>query len=318
MKNLILAADLGGTNLRMSAVDGDGSILQRVRRKTPGHSGANEIVELIYSAAQECKEKLGNPASIAGIAVAVPGTVDVSRGIVLDAPNVRSLSGFNITRAVSKALSLPCFLENDANAAAIGENRFGASVGAMTSICVTLGTGVGGGVIIDGKILRGIDGTAGEIGHICVEPTGAKCGCGSIGCLEQYASATALVRMAREMKDDFPETSLVDDELLTSLEIFEAGTRGDELALQVFKKQGFYLGIAFAGLVNVLNPEVLVIGGGASAGWDLFIEEARSIVHQRSYPEPGERARIVRAERGDDAGVLGAAAVAFENLLKLT
>ncbi len=318
MNEIILATDLGGTNLRMSAIDRNGEILYRTKRSTPKSDVAHEIVLAIKEAAIECREAVKELGVVRAIAAAVPGTVNSEKGIILKAPNVPALSGFRIAATLEAELDLPCFLENDANAAAVGENWCGASRGFKNSICITLGTGVGGGIIIDGKVLRGVDGTAGEIGHICVEPFGAPCGCGSRGCVEQYASATAIVRLTREIGFQYPKSALPDKLHLSSLEIYEAGQNGDELALEVFRKQGFYLGIALSGLINVLNPEVIVIGGGAAAGWDLFMPQTHLIIRERTYREPGERVKIVRAEKGDDAGVLGVARLAFEKVSELT
>ncbi len=314
MNEIILAIDLGGTNLRMSAIDRSGKILYRTKRNTPKSEVAHEIVLAIKEAAIECREAVKKSGVVKAIAAAVPGTVNSEKGIILKAPNVPALSGFRISATLEDELDLPCFLENDANAAAVGENWCGASKGFDNSICVTLGTGVGGGIIIDGKVLRGVDGTAGEIGHICVEPFGAPCGCGSRGCVEQYASATAIVRLTREIGFQYPKSKLPDNLHLSSLEIYEAGKNGDELALEVFRKQGFYLAVALSGLINVLNPEVIVIGGGAAAGWDLFMPQTRLIIRERTYREPGERVKIIQAEKGDDAGVLGVARLAFEKV----
>ncbi len=317
MKEIVLATDLGGTNLRMSAIDREGTILYKTRRETPKSEIPHEIVSAIKESAGECLAEVRGRGTVIAIAAAVPATVSSARGLVLNAPNVPALSGFRISAALESELNLPCFLENDANSAAVGEGWRGASRDFDNSICVTLGTGVGGGIIIGGEILHGVDGTAGEIGHICLEPFGAPCGCGSRGCLEQYASATAIVRMTRELGFQYPNSKLPGNPRLSALEIYDAGMNGDELALEVFRKQGFYLGLALAGLVNVLNPEAIVIGGGASAGWDLFIPQTRQIVKERSYREPGERVKIMRAELGDDAGVLGVAHLAFENVSKL-
>lgn len=314
---IILSVDLGGTNLRVSAVDREGHILFRTRRDTPRTDDANDIVTSITDDAETCREAVKSEGEVLAIGTVVPGTVDVERGVIRKAPNVRSLNDFMITEAIESKLNLPCILENDANAAAIGENWLGASKGVQSSICVTLGTGVGGGIIIDGKILRGIDGTAAEIGHICVEPFGAPCGCGSIGCVEQYSSATAVKRLALELREKFPRSALPEDADFTSLEIYQAGKAGDELALEVFRQQGFYLGIALAGLVNVLNPEIIVIGGGAAAGWDLFMPYMTEQIKGRTYREPAERAKIVLAQLGDDAGILGAARLAFESISDL-
>lgn len=314
MKEIILATDLGGTNLRMAAVERDGSVLYRTKRETPQTERAVEIINAIVEAAEECRQEVKTEGSVLGFIAAMPGTVNVEKGIIVNAPNVPALDGFRISATLQNELNLPCFLENDANAAAVGESWLGASKDVQNSILVTLGTGVGGGIIIDGKVLRGADGTAGEIGHICVEPFGFPCGCGSRGCLEQYASATAIVKLTRELENQYSKSVLRERLHLTALEIYEAGQKGDELALEVFRQQGFYLGIALAGLINVLNPEVIVIGGGAAAGWDLFIPQTIEQIRHRAYQEPAERAKLILAKCGDDAGILGAARLAFEVL----
>jgi glucokinase len=307
---ITLAADLGGTNLRMAAIDREGNVLYRTRRETPRGTRADEVVGAIVEAAEECRANIPE-FSIKAIAAAVPGTVSTERGVIMKAPNLPALNGFRIGVALEHELGIETVLENDANAAAAGENWLGASRGVKNSIMVTLGTGVGGGIILDGKVLRGTDGTAGEIGHIAVEPFGAPCGCGSRGCVEQYSSATAIVRLARELGSQYPKSELPNKTRLTANEVYEAGNAGDELALEVFRQMGFYLGVALASLINVLNPEIVVIGGGAAAGWDLFVPHLKETIHQRAYPEPAERARIVRAELGDDAGILGAARLAL-------
>lgn len=314
MRNeVVLAADLGGTNLRMAAVDRHGKILYRTKRETPRGTRPEEIVQAIVQTAAECREKSPD-LKVAAISAAVPGTVKVDDGVIMKAPNLPALNGFRITAALENELGIKAVLENDATAAAIGENWLGASKGFADSICVTLGTGVGGGIIIDGKVLRGVDGTAGEIGHICVEPFGVPCGCGSRGCVEQYSSATAIVRLARELETQYPKSILNGSARFNALEVYEAGTAGDELALEVFRQMGFYLGIALSSLLNVLNPEVIVIGGGAAAGWKFFMPHTQETIHQRAYREPAERAKIVHAELGDDAGILGAAYCAFDLL----
>lgn len=311
MKEIVIAADLGGTNLRMAAIDNKGEILYRLRRSTPNSGGADEIISVFNESAAKCIKNIKSQGKVISLAAAVPAILKIEEGIILKAPNVPSLNGFRFAKALEQSLNLPCFLENDANAAAVGENWLGASKHSRNSIMVTLGTGLGGGIIVEGNILRGADGTAGEIGHICVEPQGVPCGCGSRGCVEQYASATAIVRLVRELESRYPKSSLPDTPKITSLEIYQAGKNGDELALEVFRRQGFYLGIALAGLINVLNPEIIVIGGGAAAGWDLFVPQMLEQIRQRAYREPAERAKIVRAKLGDDAGILGAARLAF-------
>ncbi len=312
MKKIVLATDLGGTNLRMAAVDEDGSILSRVKYETPRSSEPHEIVETMAKAVKECRAELRD-ADILAIGAAVPGTIDFKRGLIQTAPNLPELNEFSIVGALEDKLGIKAILENDANAAAIGENWLGASKGFANSIMITLGTGVGGGVIIDGKVLRGIDGTAGEIGHINVEPEGHSCGCGSFGCLEQYASATAIVRMAKEIFGQDNNVKLDGLKEITSEYLFEQASAGNALARDIFRTQGYYMGIVLAGLINTLNPEVIVIGGGVAAGWDLFITSLREQIKVRSYKEPAERAEVVRAKLGDDAGILGIAKMGFED-----
>ncbi len=313
-KQIVIACDLGGTNLRMAAIDSDGVVLYRTKRATPKADRADEIVSAMIESASECRENVRELGTVLSIAIAAPATVSAEKGIILKAPNVPALDGFRIIAALENELNLQAILENDANAAAVGENWLGASKGFANSICVTLGTGVGGGIIIDGKVLRGVDGTAGEIGHICVEPFGAPCGCGGRGCVEQYSSATAVVRQTQELASQYPKSELPNKLRLTSKDIYEAGMAGDELALEVFRRQGFYLGIALAGLINVLNPEVIAIGGGAAAGWELFMPHLQEQLEHRTYREPRLRAKFNKAELGDDAGILGAAKLAFDRL----
>lgn len=174
--------------------------------------------------------------------------------------------------------------------------------------------GVGGGIIIDGKVLRGAGGMAGEIGHICVNPSGAPCSCGSFGCVEQYSSASAIVRIERELRAQCLESTLENIPQLTAYEVFQAAVNGDELALKVFRQMGFYLGVALVSLSNVLNPEIIVIGGGVSSGWELFMPQMQETTRQRAYGGLSEQTKIVRSELGDDAGILGAARLAFDSL----
>jgi glucokinase len=313
---VVLAADLGGTNLRAATVDRAGRIHERIKLQTPKTEKADEIVRAIVSAAGECERQAeARGARIRAVSVVVPGTVRVEEGVVMKAPNVPSLDGFRLAAALESELQWPAVLENDANAAAVGEMWKGAGRGRRTIICVTLGTGVGGGIIIDGKLWRGIDGSAGEIGHIGVEPFGGvACTCGSRGCLEVYASATAIVRMTREARPRYPGSPLHTSEGLTAKNVYESGLKGDELALEVFRRMGIYLGVGLASLINIFNPEMIVVGGGVADGWNLFIHHVREQVVARAFPVPAGRAEIVQAERGDDAGLLGAAHIAFSGM----
>jgi glucokinase len=311
--DLVFAADLGGTNLRSATVDENGKINLRLRQNTPQTDEPEEIVQALVMAVRECKaqsEALGG--NLSAVSVVVPGSVNVEQGVVVKAPNLPCLNGFQLTAALSSELDLPATIENDANAAAVGEMWQGAGKGHRTIVCLTLGTGVGGGIILDGKLWRGVNDSAAEIGHMCVDPFGGvACQCGSRGCLEVYASATAIVRMAREGRPRHLNSLLIAQEKLTAEEIYWAGMKGDELALEAFRRMGIYLGIGLANLINILNPEMIVIGGGVVSAWELFAQHMQREIAERAFPVPAMEVKVVAGECGDDAGLLGAAHQAF-------
>jgi glucokinase len=315
---VVFAADLGGTNLRAATVDENGKIHFRLKQNTPQAEKPNEILRALVLAVAECEEQSKTTgACIRAVSVVVPGSVNVSRGVVMKAPNVACLDGFGLTTALTNELNLPAIIENDANAAAVGEMWQGAARGRRTIVCVTLGTGVGGGIILDGKLWRGVNDSAAEIGHMCVDPFGGvACLCGSRGCLEVYASATAIVRMAREARPRYPDTALHPGENLTAEEIYRAGVKGDELALEIFRRMGVYLGVGLANLINILNPEMIVIGGGVVSAWELFEKHMHREIAERAFPVPAEEVKVVPGECGDDAGLLGAAYLAFNPSLQ--
>jgi glucokinase len=311
MMEVVLAADLGGTNLRLAAVDAGGGVIARSKARTPVADGPDTIADLIVDLAAACRNELAGNVQVVAFGVAVPATLKAADGLIVQAPNLPMLDGFKLVQAVEGRTRLPVIIENDATAAAIGEHWLGASRSFDNSICITLGTGVGGGIILNGEPLRGPDGTAGEVGHICVEPNGYPCGCGSRGCLEQYASAAAVVRDASRIAEEMrlPESPLSSG--LAAHDVYELALAGNRAALLAFESMGTYLGIVVAGLINVLNPEVVVLAGGLSSAWNVFIEHTRLQVRKRAFRSPAERARIVPARLGDDAGVLGAARLAF-------
>lgn len=307
---LVFAADLGGTHLRGALVDERGNIHVQLKQETPKGDSPDCIVNALVDAATECERRLGNQHFRAS-SILVPGTLDSNAEVVVQAPNLDSLNQFALKAVLEDRFHLPVILENDANAAAVGEMWLGAARGAKNVICVTLGTGVGGGIILDGKLCRGADGSAGEIGHATVDPFhGPKCKCGNFGCLEMYASATAIVRMTNEALEHHPQSSL-QGELLTADAIYDAAKAGDELAIETFDKVGDYLGVALANLMNLLGPEVIVIGGGVANAWDLFEPNMLKQVRSRAFPSLVRTVKIKPAECGDNAGLLGAAQLAF-------
>ena len=297
----VFAVDLGGTHLRVALVDETGKILQHLKQETPRGDSPEGILGALASAAEKwrCDER-----QVVAASIMVPGAVDSEKAVVVQAPNLPSLINFELKAELQKRLGWPVFLENDANAAAVGEMWRGAARGCSDVVSVTLGTGVGGGVILNGKLWRGSHGSAGEIGHTTVDPfSGLKCKCGNTGCLELFASATAIVRMARELGL----------EKTTAEQVYDAGRSGDELALSVFKRFGMYLGIGLANLINLIDPQIIVISGGAVNGWDLFAAEMYRQVEERAFRATVQQVRIARAECGDNAGLLGAARIALQD-----
>ena len=308
---LVFAVDLGGTHLRVALVDDTGRILEQLKQETPKGDSAECIIDALAAAARDWNS---DQLPVVAASIMVPGAVDSDKASVLQAPNLPSLVNFPLKAALEERLGWPVFLENDANAAAAGEMWLGAARGCRDVVSVTLGTGVGGGVILDGKLWRGSHGSAGEIGHTTVDPfSGLKCKCGNTGCLELFASATAIVRMTREGLSTFPKSKLKSDGL-TAEKVYEAGRAGDELALAVFKRFGMYLGIGLANLINLIDPQIIVITGGAVNGWDLFAAEMYRQVEERAFRTTAQQVKIARAECGDNAGLLGAARLARGSL----
>ncbi len=256
---------------------------------------------------------------ILGIGIGSPGVVDTDAGVVHLAPNLHDASGqpwrdVPIVDLVRKALgsSAPraILLENDVNAMVLAESRYGAGRGASILVGVTLGTGVGGGIVVDGAVHRGASGTAGEIGHVTVVADGPRCGCGNDGCLEALVGTRGIERRARAAMAAGRETSLRDD--LTPLRIARAAEAGDPLAGELFEETGRYVGVVLAGVANLLNPDMVVIGGGvAAAGEDLLFTHIRDEVRRRAIDTAADAMRIAPAQLGNDAGLIGCAVLAL-------
>ena len=311
-KGLVFAVDLGGTHLRIGLVDDAGKIHNQLKRQTPKDESPYALVEALAEVADGWLRDDRGP--IVAASVMVPGAVDSSQAVVLSAPNLPSIINFGLKAVLQERLGWPVVLENDANAAAIGEIWLGAARGCRDVVSVTLGTGVGGGVVLGGKLWRGAHGSAGEIGHATVDPfSGLKCKCGNTGCLELFASATAIVRMARESLAQFPQ-GLLSTENLTAEKVYAAGREGDELALSVFRRAGKYLGIGLANLISVIDPEIIVVSGGVVNGWDLLAADMYQEVSDRAFRTTAQAVKIAPAECGDNAGLLGAARLAFDEM----
>lgn len=317
MEKLVLAVDLGGTNFRAAAIDATGNILKRLRKSSQGDRGKQPVWERVH-AVMELLYRDFPRGRIKAIGLAVAGAIDIHAGIITQCPNIAALEGFPLREKLrSGSLAhLPLVLENDANAAAMGEKWKGAGAGCRDLVCLTLGTGIGGGIIVDHHLVHGADGMAGELGHMTVKPRGPRCGCGNRGCLEALASATAIRREAIAAARAHPESALnrscggdlaaIDAEM-----VYHAAKKGDAVAQRVYQVMGTHLGIGIASLINAFNPEAVIIGGGVSKAWELFMPQVRREVQRRAFSVPAARARILPAKCGDDAGLLGAAYLAL-------
>jgi glucokinase len=296
MTDYTIGLDLGGTNLRAAAIDQSGRLMDRVDGHTHLSRGRDAVVTDMVQAIRSLRDRLGLNA-LSGIGVVVPGFVDLEHGMIVSANNLSELVGFPIRDRIEESLETPVVLENDGNAAALGEKWMGAGRDVEDLVLLTLGTGIGGGIISGGRILQGYKGMAGELGHITVVPNGNPCGCGNRGCVEKHASAQAISVMAR--------LSGLGD--ITGEECFHLAAGGNEKAQAIFVAMGESLGIALASLVNIFNFPLYLLGGGALAAWDQFCPPMIAEVHRRSLTYRATKTRIERAILGSDAGLFGAA-----------
>lgn len=308
-ENLYVGIDLGGTSIKMAFITQDGLILNKWDTPTnTTDNGINIPSEIICSIQYQMERASISMDQIIGIGIGAPAFLEMNTGFVYHAVNI-GWRNFPLKETLEKLSGLPVFVDNDANAAALGEMWKGSGEGSQTIIFVTLGTGVGGGIIINGEIVHGTNGMAGEIGHIMVEPGGgAPCNCGKSGCLETVASATGLVRITKEQIDHNQASILYKKkEFLTSMDIFSAAEQGDDFAISMIDRMGFYLGSVLSNLSNALNPEKIIIGGGVSKAGELLLNPIRHYFSTYALPRVNEGAKIVRASLGNDAGMIGAA-----------
>lgn len=305
MAYFAIGVDLGGTNLRIAAVSESGTVLDLISTATEVKRGRDHVIDEMTSAIKTLAGRLTAQGTLAGVGIGVPGIIDMQSGRLRKSPNLPGWEDYPVREEIERRLGSRVILENDANAAALGELWLGAGKGSKDLCMLTLGTGVGGGIVLNGSVWHGMTGMAGELGHTTVDKSGPNCGCGSQGCVEQYASATAIARIAKEKFG-------VDK---TSKEVFELAQRGDAKAKEVFDIAGEALGVVLAGLINSLNLPIYVIGGGASAAWEAFSPRMFETVRKRSFvyaatgPESASSrvTMIRRAELGSDAGILGSA-----------
>ncbi len=314
---LYIGIDLGGTKIGMALADAEGQILARDRRETRAAEGQSAVIERMIDATHRVMGEAGvNPAQVTAIGVVAPGPIDGRSGMVMSPPNLPGWEAVPLARIIEEALGISTFLENDANAAALGEHRFGAGRGTQNMIYVTASTGIGGGFIFRGQLYSGASGAAAEVGHMTILAGGPLCGCGNRGCLEALASGTAIARQGREalahsQSPLIAELAGGDPARVSARLVAQAAAQGDATAQNILSEAMNYLGVGMANLVNLLNPELLVIGGGlTNLGEDLF-GPVRRVIDRRAFRTAAQAVRVIPTELGDDVGVLGAVAVAM-------
>jgi glucokinase len=302
MPDYSIGVDLGGTNLRAAAIHRSGKILEKVSGETKLSAGRDAVISDIVAAIVKLRTSIGGE-HLAGVGIGTPGFIIMEKGIITDSPNLPGFENFAIRDEIERLLQAPVLLENDANAAALGEKWMGAGREVDDLVLLTLGTGIGGGIICHGRVLHGFVGMAAEIGHTTVVPNGNPCGCGNHGCLEKHASATAITTMAKLM-------GLGDD--LTAEGVYELAMNGAEKARFVFETMGRALGTALANLVNIFNFPLYLLSGGVLPAWDLFAPAMFDELKRRSFVYRNTPTRIERAVLGNEAGLFGAAYLPFQ------
>lgn len=309
-----VGVDLGGTKIAVGLVR-EGRVVASLSTDTEADGGPNHVIGRILRAIDDLLvQQRVDRRQVAGIGVGAPGPLDSRTGTVITAPNLPGWDHVPLRDIIAESLDLPAAIENDANAAALGEARFGAARGAANMIFVTVSTGIGGGIVINHKLMTGATGAAGEIGHMVLDVNGPRCGCGNYGCWEALASGTAIARDARRAVEAGQRTAIAmmaqgSSEGITARTVYLAAIEGDRVAQHILGQASFYLGVGFTNLLNLYNPEVIVIGGGLAKMGDLLIGPALDHVRARAFAPAVQAVRFAPAALGDEAGVLGAAAL---------
>jgi len=311
MSGKFLGIDIGGTKVMLALVSAEGVTLKRNRMETRAEDGPRRVVERIAGLARETTRG----EEITAVGLGVPGPIDFSRGMVTLAPNL-GWKNIPIVDLFAEHLDWPLFLENDALVAAWGEKTLGAGQNFDHFIYMTISTGIGGGLILDGKLYRGAYGTGGELGHMIVDPSGPACGCGNQGCLEVMAAGRALARMGREALEQGQWPEGPSPEGITGSTITSWARAGDQPSLKILNRQARYLGLGLANLVHILDPQAFVLGGGVMEAADLLLPRIQAAMDDYLMPGYGQRLQLLPARLGDIGGALGAAMVARDFIPK--
>ena len=319
-KELIIGVDLGGTNIKAGVVSLRGKVQKRIKVPTESGQGGEKVMENIKKTVHQLLNGLDKE-NILGIGMGTPGVVDLKTGVLLGgSENLPGWAGTPIKPELEKEFSLPSFADNDVNVVTLGEHWQGAGKGIENLFCLTLGTGIGGGIVINGKLYRGSGYYAGEVGHTTINFEGLACNCGSFGCLETYGSSRAIAHQClsaiQNKKVESNLLSLVDDETekVNTGTVVKAATEGDRLCQAVIAETARALGAGIANVINLLNPQMVIVGGGVSKAGDILLRPLREQIQRYALPIAYKTAKIVRAELGDAGGIVGSAALVMEQL----
>jgi len=310
---LAIGVDLGGTNIKAGIVNEEGRILEQASVPTMAHEGPEPVINRMVKLVGELRGKI--PGSLLGVGVGSPGPLDPLEGIIFTTPNMPGWENYPMRQKLEEKTRVPVVVENDANCAALAEYWRGAGQGSHTMILLTLGTGIGGGIVRDGQLVNGQHVAAGEVGHMVINFEGPKCGCGNHGCLEAYAGASGIVRRAWELLEKAGTVSILREMCageranITPAMISEAAAKGDGVALNMIRETGRLLGVGVTSLVNIFAPEVVILGGGVAAAGEVLFAAVREEVKRKAMPPCNERVRILPAAMGNSAGVVGAASL---------
>lgn len=321
MDSNVIGVDMGGTKILSSVVNAAGNILATVKIPTQAKDETSIVIDRIADSIKEAFQKSDVSAdTIRAIGIGAPGPLDPETGVVIFAPNL-GWKDVPLKTELEERIGIPTFVDNDVNIGTLGEHTYGAGRGIQNLVGIFVGTGIGGGIILNGELFHGASKTAGEIGHIIVQEGGPKCGCGNRGCLEALASRTAMTKQLRNAIIKKGKKSVIKNLTDGDLEQIRSGTLAkalrskDKLTLKIFKETTKYLGVGIGSIVNFLNPEMIVLGGGVVEALDEdFIKAIRKASKKYALPDTLKGVQIVRAQLGDDAGVLGAAALARQRL----
>ena len=307
---LYAAVDLGGTKVRAVVADGSGRVLGDDIRPSLAGEGLEAVLgRMVESLDAALARAAVEREQLAGLGIASPGAVDVERGVVPNAPQLPGWQDVPLARLMAERVGVAAILENDASAAALGEHRFGAGRGSRHMLYLTVSTGVGGGIIIEGELYRGKSGAAGELGHVIIDINGPPCGCGARGCLEALASGTAIARRGERLaaSGDSPVLARLRgrEGPVTAEMMKRAADMGDAASREAFREAGHYLGVALAGYVNVFDPEAIIVGGGCAQAGDLLMDQARVTMESLAMNQPLKGVRLVVSELGEFSGAMG-------------